>query len=261
MYSKINQMTEQTTIDTKTIIKQHVEEQKRKVQFLADKFKKEKNDIKDTHFKFLADLKKYCDLFEITETPSKKTFTVTANKLNPDGTFDDNVYFPIAEITVDYSTYRIDIPSSKLPKKFPTVNIEIEEHVTYSIRGWRGTNHGTKIAFTLGWGDKKYYKTGRVIAEKIYQEIALINDKEDRAKKSEEFNKKCEDYMNTNFGKNSWSCESKGNIYRVVLPNEVNFTVRINKINWEIESSQILNIDFPKSKFDTKTVLEILKSV
>ena len=260
-------MSEQTitpTIDLKKRLREVIIEVKNNVQKKATQFIQQKTLIENEHDKYFNELRKHSDLFEIIKTEKTEKLDVNIYQLDEYGNTDHlRGSTTIDIIEVNYYDCHIYVPKNKLPMGFPNVNLTVEEHTTNSRRGWRTTNHGYKMKFSLGWTDEKYYKTGRVIVKQITDRLESIKLENERRNSEKQFDDTVHVYMVEKYGNDNIRKECM-HTYTINLQNGITIGVYVRRCDgwvFKPENIKIQSVNFDPSKFSLEKAYESLKSI
>jgi hypothetical protein len=147
----------------------HIKETITSIQRSSDAFKKEKDNIEAQWGSLFKELIKYSPDFQLKKTPRKQSWQVQPYIVDVDGTYSySSQRVLIGEISTDYNDMEI-VYTGKFPEGGNgRVRVIVEEHKTNRRGSWRTVNHGFKLKVVCGYeDDKKYYKTGRPVVQKV----------------------------------------------------------------------------------------------
>lgn len=153
----------------KELQQKHIKETIAGIQRSADTFKEDRNKYESEWVKYFNELLKYSPEFELKRTPRTQRYQVQPYIVDAEGKYNYNSQrVLVGEISVDYSDMEI-VYTGKIPEgESNRIRIYVEEHKTCPRGSWRTVSHGYKLKVTCNWeDDKKYFKTGRPVVEKV----------------------------------------------------------------------------------------------
>ena len=172
----------------KELQQKHIKETIASVQRNADTFKADRNNYESEWVKYFKELLKYSSEFELKRTSRTQRYQVQPYIVDAEGKYNYNSQrVLVGEISVDYNDMEI-VYTGKLPEgESNRIRVYVEEHKTNPRGSWRTVSHGYKLKVSCNWdNDKKYYKTGRPVVQKIKDHVeSLWNTHNIRQKQAE----------------------------------------------------------------------------
>jgi hypothetical protein len=165
----------------------HIKETITSIQRSSDAFKKEKDNIEAQWGSLFKELIKYSPDFQLKKTPRKQSWQVQPYIVDVDGTYSySSQRVLVGEISTDYNDMEI-VYTGKFPEGGNgRVRVIVEEHKTNRRGSWRTVNHGFKLKVVCGYeDDKKYYKTGRPVVQKVDDYVKSVWDSFNRKQKQD----------------------------------------------------------------------------
>jgi hypothetical protein len=131
----------------------------------ADNFKSEQTKIESEWDKYLKEIQKHSDKFELVKTQYTQTWPVNVYKLDSEGNRIGYDQVKIGEISENYNSskivYKGELPEGESNNR---ITVYVEEHTTTPRSEWRSKSHGYKLRVRVGSDDTKtYYKTGKPV--------------------------------------------------------------------------------------------------
>jgi hypothetical protein len=172
----------------KELQQKHIKETIASVQRNADAFKTDRNKYESEWDRYFNEILKYSPDFQLKRTPRTQNWQVQPYVVDAEGKFSYNSSrVLVGEISVDYNDMEI-VYTGKLPEgENSRIRVYVEEHKTTPRGSWRTVNHGYKLKVTCNWeDDKKYFKTGRPVVQKVQEYIqGLWNTHNHKQKQAE----------------------------------------------------------------------------
>jgi hypothetical protein len=172
----------------KELQQKHIKETIASVQRNADAFKTDRNKYESEWVRYFNEILKYSPDFQLKRTPRTQNWQVQPYVVDAEGKFSYNSSrVLVGEISVDYNDMEI-VYTGKLPEgENSRIRVYVEEHKTTPRGSWRTVNHGYKLKVTCNWeDDKKYFKTGRPVVQKVQEYIqGLWNTYNQKQKQAE----------------------------------------------------------------------------
>ena len=157
-----------TNSDEKLKLKNIVLSQRNRVIQIVNSEIKQLNEIETASDKFIKEIKKNSNDFELTKTVNKISREVKVVVGS------ENVLVDVIE--ENYNTCQI-VYVGKLPEgtKANYMSIKVNEHVTYSRNGWRPNRQGIKLCLNLGEKDI-YLKCVKTFVKKVNEYVERLWD-------------------------------------------------------------------------------------
>jgi hypothetical protein len=172
----------------KELQQKHIKETIASVQRNADAFKTDRNKYESEWERYFNEILKYSPDFQLKRTPRTQNWQVQPYVVDAEGKFSYNSSrVLVGEISVEYNDMEI-VYTGKLPEgENSRIRVYVEEHKTTPRGSWRTVNHGYKLKVTCNWeDDKKYFKTGRPVVQKVQEYIqGLWNTHNHKQKQAE----------------------------------------------------------------------------
>ena len=155
-----------TISDEKQKLKNIVISQRKRVIQIVDSEIEQLNELETASDKFITEIKKHSNDFELTKTVNKISREV---KVVVGG---ESILVDVIE--ENYNTCQI-VYVGKLPEgSNPNyISIKVTEHVTYSRGGWRPNRQGIKLCINLGEKDI-YLKCVKTFVKKVNEHVESI---------------------------------------------------------------------------------------
>ena len=155
-----------TNSDEKQKLKNIVISQRKRVIQIVDSEIEQLNELETASDKFITEIKKHSNDFELTKTVNKISREV---KVVVGG---ESILVDVIE--ENYNTCQI-VYVGKLPEgSNPNyISIKVTEHVTYSRGGWRPNRQGIKLCINLGEKDI-YLKCVKTFVKKVNEHVESI---------------------------------------------------------------------------------------
>ena len=155
-----------TISDEKVKLKNIVISQRKRVIQIVDSEIEQLNELETASDKFITEIKKHSNDFELTKTVNKISREV---KVVVGG---ESILVDVIE--ENYNTCQI-VYVGKLPEgSNPNyISIKVTEHVTYSRGGWRPNRQGIKLCINLGEKDI-YLKCVKTFVKKVNEHVESI---------------------------------------------------------------------------------------
>lgn len=153
----------------KELQQKHLKETIASVQKNADNFKQERDKLETEWETYFKEVIKHSPDFQLKRTPRKNTWQVQPYIVGVDGSYNYNSQrVLVGEISAEYNDMEI-LYTGNLPEgENGRIRVLVEEHKTNPRGSWRTVSHGFKLKVVCGYGDdKKYYKTGRPVVQKV----------------------------------------------------------------------------------------------
>jgi len=157
-----------TNSDEKLKLKNIVLSQRNRVIQIVNSEIKQLNEIETASDKFIKEIKKNSNDFELTKTVNKISREVKVVVGS------ENVLVDVIE--ENYNSCQI-VYVGKLPEgtKANYISIKVNEHVTYSRNGWRPNRQGIKLCLNLGEKDI-YLKCVKTFVKKVNEYVERLWD-------------------------------------------------------------------------------------
>jgi len=155
-----------TNSDEKLKLKNIVLSQRNRVIQMVNSEIKQLNEIETASDKFIKEIKKHSNDFELTKTVDKNSREV---KVVVGG---ENILVDVIE--ENYNTCQI-VYVGKLPEgtKANYMSIKVNEHITYGRSGWRPNRQGIKLCLNLGEKDI-YLKCVKTFVKKVNEHVERL---------------------------------------------------------------------------------------
>jgi len=155
-----------TNSDEKLKLKNIVLSQRNRVIQIVNSEIKQLNEIETASDKFIKEIKKHSNDFELTKTVNKISREVKVVVGS------ENVLVDVIE--ENYNSCQI-VYVGKLPEgtKANYISIKVNEHVTYSRNGWRPNRQGIKLCLNLGEKDI-YLKCVKTFVKKVNEYVERL---------------------------------------------------------------------------------------
>lgn len=160
----------------KELQQKHIKETIASVQRNADAFKTDRNKYESEWVRYFNEVLKYSPDFQLKRTPRTQNWQVQPYVVDAEGKYSySSSRVLVGEISVDYNDMEI-VYTGKLPEgENSRIRVYVEEHKTTPRGSWRAVNHGYKLKVSCNWGDdKKYFKTGRPVVQKVQEYVQGI---------------------------------------------------------------------------------------
>ena len=157
-----------TNSDEKLKLKNIVLSQRNRVIQIVNSEIKQLNEIETASDKFIKEIKKHSNDFELIKTVDKNSREVKVVVGS------ENVLVDVIE--ENYNTCQI-VYVGKLPEgtKANYISIKVNEHITYSRSGWRPNSQGIKLCLNLGEKDI-YLKCVKTFVKKVNEHVERLWD-------------------------------------------------------------------------------------
>lgn len=242
-----------TNSDEKLKLKNIVLSQRNRVIQIVNGEIKQLNEIETASDKFIKEIKKHSNDFELTKT---------VNKINREVKVvvgSENVLVDVIE--ENYNSCQI-VYVGKLPEgtKANYISIKVNEHVTYSRNGWRPNRQGIKLCLNLGEKDI-YLKCVKTFVKKVNEHVERLWDSYKYSLQVKDNKKMVVEIAKEKFSQNSVVtmmstnvlCVTYANGTRVEMYYNINDTTK--EVTFTIKSTKI---ETPKNQDDLVKLLDTL---
>ena len=242
-----------TNSDEKLKLKNIVLSQRNRVIQIVNSEIKQLNEIETASDKFIKEIKKHSNDFELTKTVNKISREVKVVVGS------ENVLVDVIE--ENYNSCQI-VYVGKLPEgtKANYISIKVNEHVTYSRNGWRPNRQGIKLCLNLGEKDI-YLKCVKTFVKKVNEYVERLWDSYKYNLQVMDNKKMVVEIAKEKFSQNSVVtmmssnvlCVTYANGTRVEMYYNVNDTTK--EVTFTIKSTKI---ETPKNQDDLVKLLDTL---
>jgi hypothetical protein len=242
-----------TNSDEKLKLKNIVLSQRNRVIQIVNSGIKQLNEIETASDKFIKEIKKHSNDFELIKTVNKKSREVKVVVGS------ENVLVDVIE--ENYNSCQI-VYVGKLPEgtKANYISIKVNEHVTYSRNGWRPNRQGIKLCLNLGEKDI-YLKCVKTFVKKVNEYVERLWDSYKYSLQVMDNKKMVVEIAKEKFSQNSVVtmmssnvlCVTYANGTRVEMYYNVNGTTK--EVTFTIKSTKI---ETPKNQDDLVKLLDTL---
>jgi hypothetical protein len=245
--------TDTMTTDKKQELRDIVISQRNRVIKTVNGEIKELNELETANEKFIKEIKKYSNDFELTKTVNKISREVKVVVGS------ENVLVDVIE--ENYNTCKI-VYIGKLPEgsKANYISINVNEHITYSRGGWRPNRQGIKLCLNLG--DKDIYlKCVKTFVKKVNEYVERMWDSYKYNLQAKDNKKMVVEIAKEKFGQNSVITMSNSNTLTITYANGVNVVMYYNvndetkKVRFTIKETKI---ETPSKQDDLFKLLDTL---
>jgi uncharacterized protein with ATP-grasp and redox domains len=242
-----------TNSDEKLKLKNIVLSQRNRVIQMVNSEIKQLNELETASDKFIKEIKKHSNDFELNKTVNKNSREV---KVVVGG---ENILVDVIE--ENYNTCQI-VYVGKLPEgtKANYISIKVNEHITYSRSGWRPNRQGIKLCLNLGEKDI-YLKCVKTFVKKVNEHVERLWDSYKYSLQVMDNKKMVVEIAKEKFSQNSVVtmmssnvlCVTYANGTRVEMYYNVNDTTK--EVTFTIKSTKI---ETPKNQDDLVKLLDTL---
>jgi len=242
-----------TNSDEKLKLKNIVLSQRNRVIQIVNSEIIQLNEIETASDKFIKEIKKHSNDFELTKTVNKISREVKVVVGS------ENVLVDVIE--ENYNSCQI-VYVGKLPEgtRANNISIKVNEHVTYSRNGWRPTRQGIKLCLNLGEKDI-YLKCVKTFVKKVNEYVERLWDSYKYNLQVMDNKKMVVEIAKEKFSQNSVVtmmssnvlCVTYANGTRVEMYYNVNDTTK--EVTFTIKSTKI---ETPKNQDDLVKLLDTL---
>lgn len=242
-----------TNSDEKQKLKNIVISQRKRVIQIVDSEIKQLNELETASDKFIKEIKKHSNDFELTKTVNKISREV---KVVVGG---EAILVDVIE--ENYNTCQI-VYVGKLPEgSNPNyISIKVTEHVTYSRGGWRPNRQGIKLCLNLGEKDI-YLKCVKTFVKKVNEHVENIWSAYNYQVQARDNKKMVVEIAKEKFSQNSVVTMLSGNVLCVTYANgtRVEMYYNVNDTTKEVTFTiKTTKIDTPKNQDDLVKLLDTL---
>ena len=242
-----------TNSDEKLKLKNIVLSQRNRVIQMVNSEIKQLNELETASDKFIKEIKKHSNDFELNKTVNKISREVKVVVGS------ENVLVDVIE--ENYNTCQI-VYVGKLPEgtKANYISIKVNEHITYSRSGWRPNRQGIKLCLNLGEKDI-YLKCVKTFVKKVNEHVERLWDSYKYSLQVMDNKKMVVEIAKEKFSQNSVVtmmssnvlCVTYANGTRVEMYYNVNDTTK--EVTFTIKSTKI---ETPKNQDDLVKLLDTL---
>ena len=242
-----------TNSDEKLKLKNIVLSQRNRVIQMVNSEIKQLNEIETASDKFIKEIKKHSNDFELIKTVDKNSREV---KVVVGG---ENILVDVIE--ENYNTCQI-VYVGKLPEgtKANYISIKVNEHIRYSRNGWRPNRQGIKLCLNLGEKDI-YLKCVKTFVKKVNEYVERLWDSYKYSLQVMDNKKMVVEIAKEKFSQNSvvtmmssnMLCVTYANGTRVEMYYNVNDTTK--EVTFTIKSTKIVT---PSNQDDLVKLLDTL---
>jgi len=242
-----------TNSDEKLKLKNIVLSQRNRVIQIVNSEIKQLNEIETASDKFIKEIKKNSNDFELTKTVNKISREVKVVVGS------ENVLVDVIE--ENYNTCQI-VYVGKLPEgtKANYMSIKVNEHVTYSRNGWRPNRQGIKLCLNLGEKDI-YLKCVKTFVKKVNEYVERLWDSYKYSLQVMDNKKMVVEIAKEKFSQNSVVTMMSSNVLCVTYANgtRVEMYYNINDTTKEVTFTiKSTKIETPKNQDDLVKLLDTL---
>lgn len=208
----------------------HIRETIANVQRSADTFKQDRDKVQSEWEKLFKEVIKHSPDFQLKKTPRKQTWQVQPYIVGVDGTHNySSQRVLVGEISTDYNDMEI-VYTGKFPEgDAGRVRVIVEEHKTNPRGSWRTVSHGYKLKVVCGYDDdKKYYKTGRPVVQKVEDYVKRLWDSFNHKQKQAELKSRAFKLAFNKYWGTNTDVEFGGKIFNGISTNYNQIVVRHN---------------------------------
>jgi hypothetical protein len=242
-----------TNSDEKLKLKNIVLSQRNRVIQIVNSEIKQLNEIETASDKFIKEIKKHSNDFELTKRVNKISREVKVVVGS------ENVLVDVIE--ENYNTCQI-VYVGKLPEgtKANYISIKVNEHVTYSRNGWRPNRQGIKLCLNLGEKDI-YLKCVKTFVKKVNEYVERLWDSYKYNLQVMDNKKMVVEIAKEKFSQNSVVTMMSSNVLCVTYANgtRVEMYYNVNDTTKEVTFTiKLTKIETPKNQDDLVKLLDTL---
>ena len=242
-----------TNTDEKQKLKNIVISQRKRVIQIVDSEIKQRNELETASDKFITEIKKHSNDFELTKTVNKISRDI---KVVVGG---ESILVDVIE--EEYNSCKI-VYVGKLPEgSNPNIiSIKVSEHVTYSRSGWRPNRQGIKLCINLGEKDI-YLKCVKTFVKKVNEHVERMWETYNYQVQARDNKKMVVEIAKEKFSQNSVVTMLSGNVLCVTYANgtRVEMYYNVNDTTKEVTFTiRNTKIETPKNQDDLVKLLDTL---
>jgi hypothetical protein len=242
-----------TNSDEKQKLKNIVISQRKRVIQIVNSEIEQLNEIETASDKFITEIKKHSNDFELTKTVNKISREV---KVVVGG---ESILVDVIE--ENYNTCQI-VYVGKLPEgsNAKNISIKVSEHVTYSRNGYRPNRQGIKLCLNLGEKDI-YLKCVKTFVKKVNEHVERMWETYNYQVQARDNKKMVVDIAKEKFSQNSVVTMLSGNVLCITYANgtRVEMYYNVNDTTKEVTFTiKNTRIETPKNQDDLVKLLDTL---